>query len=227
MRMQLPGVFTEPAFFDHGVNASIWTISVEVMLYIFLAALLFSGLLKNKKIYRLFSFIVAATCFLTVTIYPLPGDSAKYFALAGIFFMGGFCSTVLLTQKKAFAVVIVSCLLFIPLQLFASQWIKTTCILCIIICMFCWMIGFSKKIHFRLNNDISYGLYLIAFPLQQIVFRLTGYRQSVPLHLFLTLLPAIAFAVLSWRLIEKPCIAFARKKNKSAGQLPGTFKKAE
>jgi peptidoglycan/LPS O-acetylase OafA/YrhL len=40
IRAILPGVFTGEHFFSNGVNASIWTISWEIILYIFLALLI-------------------------------------------------------------------------------------------------------------------------------------------------------------------------------------------
>ena len=62
----------------------------------------------------------------------------------------------------------------------------------------------------RLRNDYSYGVYLWAFPIQQIVAayapemdNLVGLTIAIPL--------TFAAAVLSWHLVEKPSIRFARR----------------
>ena len=62
-----------------------------------------------------------------------------------------------------------------------------------------------------MNNDISYRLYIIAYPVQQIAFKLTGYNQSVILQLFLTLLVSVPLAFLSWKFIENPFINLNRR----------------
>jgi len=54
------------------------------------------------------------------------------------------------------------------------------------------------------NRDFSYGIYLSAFPIQQIFIH-QGTRD--PWHLFgLSLACSIAWAAASWHYVEKPCI---------------------
>jgi peptidoglycan/LPS O-acetylase OafA/YrhL len=59
------------------------------------------------------------------------------------------------------------------------------------------------------RNDLSYGIYLYAFPLQQLfVFKL---GIASPLQLFLYSVPVtFCFAWLSWQLVESPCLARVR-----------------
>ncbi len=213
------GVFTSPDFFIHGVNASIWTISIEVMLYIFLSALLYVGFLKRQNWYRYLCLLLSAGCFLTVSFNAsIPNGSEKYFDLVGIFFFGGFCSTISLTQRRAVIITAVLAMAFLLLKYIIPSTLKLTFIFYLIISLLVWIIGFSKQIKLRLHNDISYGLYLIAFPIQQIVFMMMKFQQNVMLHLLLTLVIAVPLAFLSWRYIEKPWITFGL--NKKAGTSP-------
>jgi len=61
---------------------------------------------------------------------------------------------------------------------------------------FCWRSAAAR-------GDPSYGIYLYAFPIQQIIVSSAGYRLA-PGELFtVALLPTIAAGYLSWHLIEK------------------------
>lgn len=59
---------------------------------------------------------------------------------------------------------------------------------------------------FDLHGDISYGLYIYAFPVQQILATLGLQRAGLPLYLGLTFALTIPLATLSWRLVEQPCL---------------------
>lgn len=65
--------------------------------------------------------------------------------------------------------------------------------------------GIARKLTQR--GDLSYGLYLYAFPIQLLLVHSIGRQRLTPLTLFLAaLLITSFFAILSWKLIESPCI---------------------
>ena len=73
---------------------------------------------------------------------------------------------------------------------------------------------------FGRNTDISYGLYLYAFPIQQLLVQHYGSRLST-LTLFVSaLLVTCCFAFLSWFLIEKPCLQFKKRSKFPAAASP-------
>jgi peptidoglycan/LPS O-acetylase OafA/YrhL len=70
-------------------------------------------------------------------------------------------------------------------------------------------IGRSPALHFRLLDrigDLSYGIYLSAYPIQQLAFQLS--HRGPPANLLLSVPPTFALAILSWRMIEKPALSF-------------------
>jgi len=68
----------------------------------------------------------------------------------------------------------------------------------------------------RLGGDYSYGMYLYAFPIQQLL--VLWFAAGRPLVLFGLATPlTFAAAVLSWRLVERP---FLRRKHPQVIQLP-------
>ncbi|MCS6711587.1 hypothetical protein JSY14_05935 [Brachybacterium sp. EF45031] len=54
------------------------------------------------------------------------------------------------------------------------------------------------------RNDLSYGAYLYAFPLQQLMSVVGVDRLSILLHLVLSLALTLLAAFLSWHLVERP-----------------------
>lgn len=79
--------------------------------------------------------------------------------------------------------------------------------------------AFSPRLRlqgFARYGDFSYGVYLFAFPVQQLLVHDFG-AHLTPGRLFLTAFPlTLACAALSWHLVEKPALSWKR-----ATRLPG------
>jgi peptidoglycan/LPS O-acetylase OafA/YrhL len=58
-----------------------------------------------------------------------------------------------------------------------------------------------------LSGDYSYGIYLYGFPVQQAVVQLLPTHREWYWNLVIALPVVIVIAVLSWWLVEKPCLA--------------------
>ena len=59
------------------------------------------------------------------------------------------------------------------------------------------------------HGDLSYGLYLYAFPVQLLLIKAFPWLTSLALFP-LAMLTTLALAILSWRYIEHPCLQFKR-----------------
>jgi peptidoglycan/LPS O-acetylase OafA/YrhL len=60
---------------------------------------------------------------------------------------------------------------------------------------------------FSKYGDFSYGMYLYAFPIQQLCLHMLGTNPDFPLFLITSFLLTLFFAVLSWHFIEEPALA--------------------
>jgi peptidoglycan/LPS O-acetylase OafA/YrhL len=60
-------------------------------------------------------------------------------------------------------------------------------------------------------GDVSYGLYLLAFPVQQTIVHLAGRGTIAPLALAVIAFPVTyLLALLSWRVVERPALSLKR-----------------
>jgi peptidoglycan/LPS O-acetylase OafA/YrhL len=54
------------------------------------------------------------------------------------------------------------------------------------------------------RNDLSYGMYIYAFPVQQVLVLLGVHHEGLPLYVFLSIVATLPLAVLSWVAVERP-----------------------
>jgi len=72
-------------------------------------------------------------------------------------------------------------------------------------------LGTPFQIDLRQFGDLSYGAYLVAFPIQQTVIGLFGpHIYATKVSLIATPI-VLAIAYFSWWFIEKPCLALKRR----------------
>ena len=78
-----------------------------------------------------------------------------------------------------------------------------------VICCALWPSGRLRE--FNRLGDYSYGLYVYAFPIQQVI---ASFMKGIqPQSLFgVSFFITLAFAVLSWHLVEKPMLALKDKR---------------
>jgi peptidoglycan/LPS O-acetylase OafA/YrhL len=194
----LPGVFAHNPF-PHAVNGSLWTLRLEFSCYLALALLGLCRVLTPKVVAGLA--VVAAVAFvvlrllrpdlLTQDIFRL----AELAALNGFLFLGGAWLQLRDRPPPLWLVVVSVPLLFTPLWLLGLPAI---------------VIALGSLRSPKLPADISYGLYIYAFPLQQIL------AAAGWLNVWTALAATLPFAIASWFLVEKPAL---RLKSRSAVPL--------
>jgi peptidoglycan/LPS O-acetylase OafA/YrhL len=211
IRMYLPGVFTTYPF-GNTFNASLWSIALEIQLYISISIFLLAGILKNKKVYVYISLSIVVVCLMELTFNNnLSFQWMRYLSLITLFYLGSFIYSSSLNNKHIGLIFLFSFIIY----LFARAVIpssNTASLLLIILGLSTYFIGFTKTIKIPLHDDISYGLYIYAFPIQQLVFKLSGFNRSIIVNLLGTFILLIPIAYISWYFIEKP---FLILKNKS------------
>jgi peptidoglycan/LPS O-acetylase OafA/YrhL len=203
--LTIPGTFPDNVFYDH-VNASVWTLRYELACYVLVAA---TGVLATHA-RRTVLVAVFAAAWLAGRRYPearFVGAAGYWLPHFGCYFVAGM----LLYELRAWVPFTVWTVLlaaggvaggFVVGRLDAVLPIFGSYLL-----LACALTRRLPLAGFGRPGDFSYGLYLYAYPIQQLVLYLCGGRASPLLVLGASFPLALAAAVLSWRWVEEPALA--------------------
>lgn len=205
----LPGVFTSNPY-PHAVNGSLWTMCHEVRMYASLGAIwLVAGWLPGRRTER-FAFIImlVVTAGATATIYAkLVGSESAWPRLTYSFFMGALFFVLrnrIRLDGRIFAWM-VAAMIAASAQRDAFYAIYYVCFPYVV--LYVAYVKVRPLLAFNRIGDYSYGIYIYAFLVQQVLMH---YNPTLsPLSLIggsaaLTL----GCAVISWHAIEKKGLAY-------------------
>jgi peptidoglycan/LPS O-acetylase OafA/YrhL len=203
----LPGVFTAVPLANL-VNVSLWTLKFEVLCYIALLGLGILGLMKDR--FRVLS-AVGLAVFVGVVFLRYPNAAVPYTAIDNIrYLMLFFFTGVLAFQCRQW--LFVHGLLLLPLAAIfvasiGTRFVEVSSAVFLGYAML-WISTFSfgGLRAFTNKNDYSYGTYIYAGPIQQMVVHfLPGFAPWVVTGFAVGI--AVPVAVYSWELIERPALA--------------------
>ncbi len=216
---KLPGIFVHNPY-PFEANGSIWTLQLEARMYVAVALLGITGLLGKKRRVLLMT-CVAALVFLAyfdigirsqvlaglirLPFLPMPIQGDRLPAFYCLLFMAG---SLLYLYKDVVAyrpsLLAAAGLLWILSSYTQYFYTATICCLPYIVIY----LGFTKLPAIKSitrHGDLSYGLYIFAFPVQQTIVHF--FPAVGPWHLFGLSLPiTLILAALSWKLVESKAL---------------------
>jgi peptidoglycan/LPS O-acetylase OafA/YrhL len=214
----LPGVFSSLPLAGM-VNASLWTIRVEFMLYLVTAFLGWMALLQSRAAFNAIALIMLVAS-VTIESIPVPGWSRFAWLYAGVFLFGAF----LYVNRRHVPLTPWIAILFVATAYFtagkpAGRWWLLIAISYGAIMVSLW----APNVFGKLKNDYSYGTYLYAFPIQQMLIDRWGLWNPW-VHALVSLLVTFVFAWMSWHYVEHPVLRFKAKsgKDRDEGNNPKT-----
>ncbi len=210
----ISGVFEGNPY--HSVNGSLWTIRYEFSLYIAIALLFF---IKRRPV--LMAILISFIAVLMLSIYHVWIDK-----FAGVKILG----------MQGLHILNLGSFFVIGSLLAIADFIKWNSkmlvgLLCITI-LVCFKIGLYNEVkhillppliiglgflpvkhisNFSKFGDPSYGIYIYAFPVQQLLIYL--YRPSIAVFIILSIFISILFGYLSWHLIEKRAMLYKQRRS--------------
>ena len=209
----LPGVFETNPYPD-AVNGSLWTLPVEACCYALAAALGSLGLLRRSGVLLAFSLllVLCVTPLSPISIAPAGGTTGGNLSLVillgATFVLGNLAYS--LRSRLHLSWTIAAVLMALWIVTWGGGWSRATGVLAIAFSVL--VLAFRTPAWLRrltAPGDVSYGIYVYAFPVQQSVAAIWGAIDPL-------LMMAIAFPVtyvlafLSWRLVERPALALKR-----------------
>ncbi|WP_067047330.1 acyltransferase family protein [Methanofollis ethanolicus] len=183
------------------VNASLWTIPVEFVMYILVALLGVAGLLRRKDVLLA---LIAIDFAIWMVVSGDPGLAKVRFTL--YFLIGAYLAVHHPDHRydprtaAVLAVVLVAASQT-PYVLFLAFVAVPYIVLAVA------HLGVPAMNRFGNRGDFSYGIYIYAYPIQQMIVLYLG--TSMPLWLFsgLSVLLTFPLAYASWHLVEKKALA--------------------
>ncbi len=190
------------------LNGSLWSIQAEVVCCVAVALV---GLLARQYLRAaLIGIAIVATILVLSNNWPAPSfglpwyfSSINMINLPALFLAGSLLAVapVLHSRKGAIALIVIA-LAAATAGKAAIAWVIAGPLLVIGVGLASWPV-FRSAARF---GDLSYGIFLWAWPVQQIGVKFFGTQVPLPALLGVTLLVVVPIAFFSWHLLEKHCL---------------------
>jgi peptidoglycan/LPS O-acetylase OafA/YrhL len=204
MEMQLPGVEFSPY---KAVNGSLWTLTAEVRCYALLLIVGVLGGLSNKLVTTILAGLLVWAATTQLNLIPIVGEKKMWLPLVSYFLAG-----VMLYQWAdqiplswpifALCVLVLFLLNGTPLFHKAALFAFPYTAICVV--YLTPSIGIDRWL-----GDVSYGVYIYAWPIQQIFANVVGTWNPVQNFLYATPFTLLV-AYLSWIAIERPALSLKK-----------------
>ncbi|NRF96270.1 acyltransferase [Paenibacillus frigoriresistens] len=204
----LPGVFANNPY-PSAINGSLWTLWYEVCFYVLVAVL---GSLKViKKPIVLLIFIFDLGLFFLLNKYYSSSILFKYVHLFTYFSMGMVIYAFSEKIKIVGVLAMLSLMILVALTYYGQYRIGFLVFGSYLI--FYLAVGVKKVFEkFQDNGDFSYGMYIYAFPVQQIVSHILGSTITPKYNFSISFIITFNLAYISWHLIEKRFLKYKNTK---------------
>lgn len=210
----LPGVFSDSPV-QYVPNGVYWTLPIEVFCYLLVAVFGVLGFMRFKWLILILTVAVSYWYYIYYDAQSAitSGGQRYYYVQYGTFFFYG-----LLLRKfreswidKKLGVLILLMLASTWLYLCDERLLALFIVLPYAINAFGEM-STSVVRSFGRFGDASYGLYIYAFPIQQIVLRVLGRDDFFAEKLMLVIVCTAFVSLVSWRFLESPALKLKPRK---------------
>ena len=208
-RFELPGVFTQNIY-PNVVNGSLWTLPLEVLMYLGVMMMGLIGLLNRRLIFLPIAGL-ALGHFWILKMLGIESFFINNIVKLGLLYYTGsalFLYRDALPWRGWIAAVLVAAL-GLTFHTAAGPYVYVVALPYLVIYLAYAPIPLISR--FGKHGDFSYGMYIYAFPFQQLVVYLLGPEIGVFQLTVISLVPTLRLAILSWHLIESPAMRLKQR----------------
>ena len=205
----LPGIFTEFPN-ERMVLSTVWTIRYEVICYFSIPMLAYLGLFRVKKLRLRMLSVLAITAFLVMirSVQQTETSMIDHMLRFSFAFYLGVASWAF-RDRLPLSGLAVAFLFVVTYMLLGSAVSKIFEMLAVgYFTLWLGSINFGSFSRLTNREDLSYGIYLIGYPLQQTANVLWQGSFPVLFNIAFTLLAVVPLAFISWRCIERPGLCY-------------------
>ena len=191
-------------------DGSLWTLFYEFVCYLILGTV-FALPLVRRRPERLLWALFGASLAITFAVYELHRGvpfRLSWLAYLGTYFWAGALLFVYAQRVRMNLVVPVAAFVALAVACWAAHVEVLSAIPLAYLVL--WLGAVLPLTRIGRKNDISYGVYIYAFPVQQLLVLAGANALGLTAFIMLAILGTLPLAVASWFLIERPAIGLKR-----------------
>jgi len=199
-------------------NGSLWTLYFEFLCYLLVGLLVCLPVVRRHRWLIVVGFALSVAAWATVGAWGA-GAYSDLVLLARLLpaFLGGAVVQVLIGRVSlrtplALVAIAGAALLVVAVDRWGAQLAAPLVAYALL-----WLSTVLPSPAIARRHDISYGVYIYAFPIQQLLVYAGAPGLGLLAYDVLAAFATAAVAVVSWRLVERPALRYARRRAARAG----------
>lgn len=212
-------------------NGSLWTLFYEFCCYILVWLLGGLAIFRRNAVLAGTVFVLSLAIWVTVPLFERLGLDGSFFLLAKLapFFLGGaFVYFVVERSGISGALALIALAIAAALIVGVPGWGGQASAPFLAYGLL-WLSTVIPQPRWIARNDVSYGFYIYAWPVQQLVVLLGGAALGLPLYMVVAAVITFTLAWLSWVSIERRAMLWARPQGdhlRPPESIPGDIQRA-
>lgn len=218
VQFEHPGAFADNPF-SGAINGSVWSLRHEIIVYLLVICASMAGAFADARRRGVFLLLMLAYIGAGHLLAPIAKGGILFLIAEGRHVLLSFLLGVAAHQFAArvplkLGIALPGVVLLLCAQLLESRGLAEMAII-YLVCAGTLLLAFPRGKTRPLPHDVSFGLYIYSWPIQQLTVLIATSALGTalaPIELFLICLgPLFATALLSWLWIERPALALASR----------------